>query len=290
MTSYDGSPALPRMRLGAELRRLREERSLRLEDVAARLDVAPSTLSRIENGKAPARTSYVAAILDLFGVADEVQREALARLARQGQRKNWFAEHADLLPAGASDYLGLESAATGISFHAAQAVPGPLQIPDYAAAVCRASRAGLSKAGITSLAAIQRRRQELLLRDRRELRLVIDESALRRVVGTTAVTAGQLKHLAAIAAAGAVTIQAIPLAAARTVLAPAFTMLALGGGPVSAVAWTSGILGQVTVTTRAQDVSHAAETFRALTRSALPPDASARLIGHLAEHFQDTRD
>ena len=38
-------------------RRLREARLLRLEDVAARLGVAPSTLSRIETGLAPARTS-----------------------------------------------------------------------------------------------------------------------------------------------------------------------------------------------------------------------------------------
>ena len=50
-------PVMPRRRLGAELRRLREARFFRLEDVASVLDVAPSTLSRIETGKAPARTS-----------------------------------------------------------------------------------------------------------------------------------------------------------------------------------------------------------------------------------------
>ena len=290
LTGPDIGPAVSRLRLGAELRVLREARSLRLEDVAARLDVAPSTLSRIETGKAPARTSYVAMMLDIFGVTDTGQRETLAGLARQGHRKNWFADHADLLPKGAGDYLGLEFAATSIRAYALQRVPGLLQTADYAAAACRATRPGLDRSGIEPLAAIQRRRQELLLAEGRELRLILDESALRRVVGTAGTTAGQLRHLAAIAASGPVTVQVVPLAAARTMLSPAFSMLTLGGEPVTAVAWTSGLSGQVTVTTRAQDISHATETFDALTRAALAPDASTRLIGHLAGHFQDTRN
>jgi hypothetical protein len=49
-------PAAPRRILGAALRELREDRALRLEDAATRLGVAASTLSRIETGKAPART------------------------------------------------------------------------------------------------------------------------------------------------------------------------------------------------------------------------------------------
>jgi DNA-binding XRE family transcriptional regulator len=52
-------PAARRRALGTALRQLREERSLRLEEVAARLGVAPSTLSRIETGKAPTRTPPV---------------------------------------------------------------------------------------------------------------------------------------------------------------------------------------------------------------------------------------
>jgi hypothetical protein len=52
-------PIIRRHRLGAELRRLREVRSLRMEDVVGELGVTESTLSRIETGLAPARTSYV---------------------------------------------------------------------------------------------------------------------------------------------------------------------------------------------------------------------------------------
>lgn len=51
--------AVGRHGLGSELRALRQARSLRLEDVAAKLEVAPSTLSRIETGKAPTKMSYL---------------------------------------------------------------------------------------------------------------------------------------------------------------------------------------------------------------------------------------
>ena len=82
-------PTIRRRRLGADLRRLREERSLRLEDVAARLGVAPSTLSRIETGKAPTRTSYLTLLLDLYEVRDADERRAIL----ESFRRHWQAGH-----------------------------------------------------------------------------------------------------------------------------------------------------------------------------------------------------
>lgn len=49
MTMHTG-PAISRHQLGVQLRQLRQAQSLRLETAAAKLGVAPSTLSRIENG------------------------------------------------------------------------------------------------------------------------------------------------------------------------------------------------------------------------------------------------
>jgi transcriptional regulator with XRE-family HTH domain len=120
-------PTMRRRRLGTELRRLRENGGYRLEDVAAKLDVAPSTLSRIETGKAPARTSYVHTMLDFYGVGDREEREYLVDLAREGQRKGWWAGYDDLLPQGMDSYLGLEGDARKICTFTVQTVPGLLQ-------------------------------------------------------------------------------------------------------------------------------------------------------------------
>ena len=77
-------PTVRRRRLGAELRRLREAHSLKLEEVAERLGLAPSTLSRIETGKAPTKTAYLAAMLEMYNVEDPGARKALVDMAREG--------------------------------------------------------------------------------------------------------------------------------------------------------------------------------------------------------------
>src|SRR5215469_2545511 len=84
-------PAISRSQLGRELKRLRQSRSLRIEDVAAHLEVAPSTVSRIETGKAPAKASYLAMMLTLYGVDDAGQRKELGDLAWDGRCKSWWA-------------------------------------------------------------------------------------------------------------------------------------------------------------------------------------------------------
>src|ERR1700678_2040379 len=127
-------PAIPRHNLGTELRRLRQAKSLRLEDVASRLGLAPSTLSRIEAGKAPTRSSYLNLMLDIYGVDSPGQREHLADLAREGRHKNWWTGHNDLLAAGTGDYLGLEIAASLVRSYSGRVVSDVLQVPGYAAA------------------------------------------------------------------------------------------------------------------------------------------------------------
>src|ERR1700684_1317442 len=74
-----------RYQLGTDLRQLREGRRLRLEDAAAHLGVAPSTLSRIETGHAPARACFITILLDLYGVKDEERRAALSGMGGGGR-------------------------------------------------------------------------------------------------------------------------------------------------------------------------------------------------------------
>jgi transcriptional regulator with XRE-family HTH domain len=143
-TEIDGgqfiSPTIYRHRLGSEIRRLRESASLRLEDVASKLDVAPSTVSRIETGLAPARTSYVYTILDMYGVTDPDYRRQLADMARQGQRKSWWTEYNDVLSASTRAYIGFECAASCVRSFSALVVPDLAQTGEYALA-----QAGLNR-------------------------------------------------------------------------------------------------------------------------------------------------
>src|SRR6201995_5628063 len=68
-------PTVRRRRLGTELRKLREASGYKLEEVAAQLGVAPSTLSRIETGKAPTKSAYLNQMLAMYGAVEPGHRQ-----------------------------------------------------------------------------------------------------------------------------------------------------------------------------------------------------------------------
>jgi transcriptional regulator with XRE-family HTH domain len=275
-------PTIRRRRLGADLRRLREERSLRLEDVAARLGVAPSTLSRIETGKAPTRTSYLTLLLDLYEVRDADERRAMADLAREGQRKGWWADFDDLLAPPVRSYLGLEAEAAVLRTFAIQVVPDLLQTEQYASAVYRASRPDLTAEQVKRLVRLRLRQQEMLRSSgNRQVHLVIDESALLRSIGSAWTMTGQLKHLLTVSGQAPVTVQVLSLTTVRPVLAEPFTVLSFTDKSDADVACATTIKGQVTFTKRDTEVRAMRTAFAALTRAALSPAESAERISDL---------
>ena len=77
------SPTIRRRRLAAELRRLRHDSGLSIEDVADGLGWQPSKLSRVETRQIGISTADVRKLLDLYKVADREYRDALIDMARQ---------------------------------------------------------------------------------------------------------------------------------------------------------------------------------------------------------------
>jgi transcriptional regulator with XRE-family HTH domain len=284
-TPGDG-PAIRRHRLGSQLRQLREARALRLEDVAAQLGVAPSTLSRIENGSAPTRTSYLKLMLDLYQVSDPVQRGLLADLASEGQRQDLWACHRDVLPPGAAAYLGIEAAATSMRGYYDHAVPGLLQTASYAAAAIKALWPRLSEEQAARLVMLTTRRQCILGDGQHRLHLVIDEATLLRSLAPPDVMAAQLDHLRALTASPALTIQVAALARTRPLLSPPFTLLSFGAAGDPDVACRLGPAGRITRTTKTVDIRELRQTFATLAANALPPAESATLISQLADRVR----
>jgi transcriptional regulator with XRE-family HTH domain len=281
-TGSQHAPAISRVKLGAELRRLREARGLRLVDVAGELGVVPSTLCRIETGKAPTRACYLNTLIGLYGIDDADQRRQLADLAREGQRDGWWTEFADVLPISTCHYLGLESAAASVRVFTTQVIPGLLNAPGYAAAAWQAIRPGLNPATLDRLLAVTRRRQELLTREGFRLHVILDETALRRPLGTTDVLNAQLDRLATLTTTENVTLQILPIATPWTVLSHPFALLSYPDPRTSGTAATGSARGQVTIVRPADQVRALNTAFKTLAATALPPADSARLITHLA--------
>lgn len=277
-------PTIRRRRLGSDLRRLRERRSLRLEEVASQLGVAPSTLSRIETGKAPTRTSYLSLMLDLYGVDDADQRRSLMNLAREGQRKGWWVGSDDLLPAGMGNYLGLEAEATVLRAFQSQVIHGLVRTPDYARAVITARRPDLAPREAERMVQVAVRRQDVLQgSDPISLRLVLDESVLLRAVAKPVVMRAQLEHLIEAGGVPHVTIRVLRLGCQIPRLPPgAFGILSFADPGDADVLCATGIRGQVLLEQRASEVQAVRTMFDALSELALSPDESAQLIGKVA--------
>lgn len=274
------SPAPARHRLGTSLRQHRRRQSIHIADAAAHLEIAPSTLSRIETGHAPIRPIYLAALLDLYGITDPARRAALAGLAREGRAKSWWAPYADLLPRSAARYLALESAATTVRSYHAHTIPGLLQTPRYAQAAAQAARPGLTPNQARRLAALQaRRRAELLDHGTSRVHLIIDHAALTRPIVPAPAMATQISHITALAASPALTIQIT--GPAPPALSPSFTLLTIPGQP--ATACLPAPRGLVLTTTARPDIAALHATWQALARAALTPDAATALLDNLLD-------
>src|ERR1700684_1749769 len=158
-------PTVRRRRLGSELRRLREDHSIKLEEVAERLGVAASTLSRIETGKAPTKSVYLTAMLEMYGVTDPAQRQVLVDMAREGHRKGWWSVYDDVLPTGFGIYVGLEAEAAGLRSFEGEVVQGLFQTPDYARAILREVQVRDTDEQVERLVDLRMKRQEVLDRN-----------------------------------------------------------------------------------------------------------------------------
>jgi transcriptional regulator with XRE-family HTH domain len=200
------SPKVRRRRLGNELRQLREGAQYTIEQVAARLEVSDSKISRIENGQVGATPRDVRDMAALYGVTGQ-RMENLMQLARETREKPWWNEYSDL----GLDHAAYEAEASGILMFSPMLVPGLLQTADYARAVLRAIRFDLPSERIERLVEFRVKRQTLLTDPNAPtLWAVIDEAVLCRMIGGSKVMQHQLKSLIETASLPNVTLQLLP--------------------------------------------------------------------------------
>lgn len=279
-------PTVRRRRLGTELRKLREANGLKLEEVADHLGVAPSTLSRIETGKAPTKTAYLMSMLSLYKVADGKQRQILIDMAREGHRKGWWSSYDDVLPSGFGIYVGLEGEATGLRSFEAAAVHGLLQTADYARAVLREVYTKHSDEQISKLVDLRMKRQDRLATDPQfDVWVIHDEAVIRRVVGGEVVMRRQLSRLLQMAGEPGFTLQVLPFSSgAHAGLRGPFSILEFPERTDSEVVYVESPGGIICIE-RDREVRLCMEAFDQLRASALSPAASAELIEQMTREL-----
>jgi len=195
-------PAGPRRRLGAELRRLRNNVGMHLDEVADVLGCSTSKVSRLETGKGVPKASDVRQLIQLYGAPAEDERDTLLQLVRDSRAEGWWTTYVDGVQPERffldvpGRYLALETEAVAVRSFDFGSLHGLLQTPDYTRAVLSAQLPHHSAQEIEQLVELRLRRQErLAAADPLQVTAVVDESLLFRVVGGPQVMAAQLRHL-----------------------------------------------------------------------------------------------
>ncbi|MEV7013036.1 helix-turn-helix transcriptional regulator [Streptosporangium sp. NPDC051022] len=202
------------MLVGAQLRRLREARGVTREEAGKAIRASHSKISRLELGRTGLKRRDVADLLTLYDVTDDAERATLLSLTEQAGMPGWWQAYGDVVPGWFDAYLGLEQAACVIRSYEVQFVPGLLQTEDYARAVIQLGRRNVTGHEVERRVALRMRRQEILYRpDPPKLWIVIDETALRRLIGGATTMRAQIEHLIRISELPQVTVQIMPFCA-----------------------------------------------------------------------------
>jgi len=263
------------------LRARRTALGITVEDAANHLLVSASKISRIETGQRNITARDIRDLAVLYQLTDE-ERELLADLAVSGKARAWWQPFN--LPYYYATYVGLEADATSIRDFATSVVPGLLQTEQYAEVVVRAAALDPSEAYIRQRVETRLERQRRVLREAgTEFSAMIDESALRRVVGGPAVMQEQLKTLATASELPNVTIRVVPFAAGPLpVPTNKFIILSFDGPPD--LVFLESLTGQL-VLERESDLEAYHEAYAALQQLALPPgDSYGRLLSLQREY------
>lgn len=275
-------PAVSRRRVRLALRAARERTGLSQSDVAKKLGWSLSKVQRIELGEVTISPTDLRAVLDTYQVTGEAEVLALVEEARISRRERYLTspEHRDHLTPGLVQLLQFEMAATTVREYQSTLVPGPLQTPAFADATLTGHELSLTSEQRRVRRDVRLARRERLIEHEgaQNYRLLIDESALWRLVGGAQIAAEQFEDLAASSLRPNLHVRVLTMDEGAMVgMYGAFTVLELGDDPDDAVLYRESSTRDELVEDPAE-VSFHRDVFDQYWSRGLGEDASRALI------------
>ncbi|WP_431971821.1 helix-turn-helix domain-containing protein [Nocardia sp. bgisy134] len=279
------------MLLGGRLRRLREAAGISREDAGESIRGSHSKISRLELGRTGFRERDLVDLLTLYGVADPTEREEFLALARQANASGWWHRDNDWLPKWFDTYLGLEQATRLIRCYEPRAVPELLQTADYARALLSLAHPNESFAAIERRVALRMRRQHILTKpEPPRIWLIVEEAALRRRIGGSAVWLEQLDRLLAAVDQPNITLQVLADHVGGPALADgAFTMLRFTEADLPDIVYLQQLTGALYLD-KESDLAAYRAVANLLSVHAAPPQYTRGLLEALRDRQPPTVD
>jgi transcriptional regulator with XRE-family HTH domain len=275
-------PTARQVRLGAELRRLREAAGLISRDVAAWLGTSQAQISNIESGKHGISEGRLRRLAEQYSCDDVRLIDALANMAKE-RSNGWWEEYRGVLPAAALDLAELEHHASYVRAFEVVHIPGVLQTEEHARAASLFVEPNVPaedrEAGISF-----RMRRRQVLESATPYDVIIHEAALRMRVGGSEITRTQLEHLLQAPERKSLTLRVIPFTA-EGFAGACYPMQYVGGiVPQLDTVQIDTTHGAVFIDAPAR--LHRYRTlFESIDKAALPQDASLDLIRRIAHEL-----
>ncbi|MFF0450239.1 helix-turn-helix domain-containing protein [Streptomyces sp. NPDC004609] len=278
------NPTVRRRRLGQELRRLREIKGMTAEEVADRLLVSQSKISRLENGRRSISQRDVRDLCGVYEVDDHRVVDSLMQMAKDSRQQGWWHAFGDI---PYSVYIGLETDAASLRVYEPQVIPGLLQSQQYAEALIAGALPESTPSDIDKRVSVRMRRQGRIREAEQPLRLwaVIDEAALRRVIGGTNLMREQLEYLVDIAQLPHVTVQVLPFdMGAHPGINGQYAILEFPDASDSSVVYIEGVTSDLYLE-KANDVHKYTVMYEHLRAQALNVDQTKVFIENIAKEY-----
>lgn len=230
--AYRGIPTFRKRLVGSHLRRLREDKGLPIETVAAQLGVSLSAAYRQETGNTATSVSDAKAYLDMYEVKDPEIRERIMTLARASRVRGWWFAYGETAGTEHVDLADAEDIATQIRTVHLHGIHALLETEEYAKACLEASISLLSSEGVSPEDALELRNKRRSIMDRKgppHIWAVIGEAGLQRNFSDPDVMRNQLLHLVELSKRSNVSIQILPSRSlAGLVVNGFFTVMSFG--------------------------------------------------------------
>jgi transcriptional regulator with XRE-family HTH domain len=279
-------PTVRLRRLAGELRRLRAEAELSREQVEEQTGVNEGTLYRLETARARPQRRTLVALLDLYEVADPLRTD-LIDIAKTADGQGWLRPYYSELPEEYAAYISFEAEARSVRNYESLFIPGLLQTEDYARAVISGTLPMATRTQVEQRVTARMERQERLQGDRPlELWAIMDEAAIRRMVGSRPIMRAQLEHLIDVADLRHVTLQVITFdIGAHPGMPGSFVYMEFDQPTDPELVYVDTLAGDLFVEAEA-DLRRYASMFDHLRATALSPADTTTMISTVIEQLE----
>ncbi|MBT2394415.1 helix-turn-helix transcriptional regulator [Streptomyces sp. ISL-100] len=207
------NPTGRQLRLGSELRKMRERTGLTATEAGKLLGIKQAQVSNMETGRLGVSSDRVRTLACHYECGDRALVDALMAMTGD-RRRGWWEESRGILPSSLLDLAELEHHATQLHGAITAHIPGLLQTSDHAREVFQQSVPPMPPPEVEHRVSFRVKRQAVLYGDTpRPYKALIHEAALRIEVGGPSVLRKQLEHLLDMSERDHITIQVVPFKA-----------------------------------------------------------------------------